>query len=57
MDKCPIFKGAVEGWCLRNDCRWFDKDREQCVYAEFQQLKAPLIQKEQPCNDPSNIQK
>jgi len=36
---CPIFKKVTEDWCLRDNCKWYDRDIEKCVYETYQRLK------------------
>jgi hypothetical protein len=35
---CQIFKGAKEGFCLRENCRYYNQDTGECVYETLQYL-------------------
>ena len=38
---CPIFKAMKSGWCLKEDCRYFNsgKSKEDCKYSEMTQKR------------------
>lgn len=46
MKRCPIFAGAVEGWCLRERCRYFDSRKEKCVYEAYSEKKKRATQRD-----------
>lgn len=36
---CPIFKKVTEDWCLRDNCKWYDRDEEVCTYDTYMKIK------------------
>jgi len=53
---CPLFKNQIiDDWCLRQDCRYFDRDIEACVYETYQRLKAEPTDDEDDGSDEVTI--